>query len=59
MILLTISRIKVKCLMQVNLQKQSLCFSKDREEKVPLWHSKQLILMIDIIKQLLYYNILV
>ena len=43
--------------MQVNLQIANLYFSKGKEEKVPQWLSKQLILMIDIIKQLLlsYY----
>jgi hypothetical protein len=43
---------KVQCWMQVNLQIANLYFSKGKEEKVPLWHLKQLILMIDIIKKL-------
>jgi hypothetical protein len=38
--------------MQANLQKANLYFSKGKEEKVPLWHLKQLILMIEIINKL-------
>jgi hypothetical protein len=45
--------------MLVNLQKPNQYSSKDKGEKVLLWHSNQLILMIDINKQLIYYNILV